>query len=337
METLADGLMSKGHDVHLLTADNSTYQGKAKCHTIPHLKRSLSIFSDIRALFEIRKYLRDLKPDLVSVHSTKAAYLGRFARLGCSVPCVYTVHGLAYITTAKQPLRTLTQWLESFMALITHHYIFLSQKDINVLQHEPRNYSIIPNGVPDPSLREEKAENLPVEFRLLWVGRLAPPKDPFTLIRELKELESFPWQLSVVGEGPYREQAEQLAKKLGIYDRITFYGEVPEPGGMYANCDVVILLSHAEGQPLVLLEAMSFKKVVVASRVGSVEEMVEHNQTGFIVDGQIGPTLRYLFEHPEVMKEMGEAGYKRFRRMFTSGLMITRTEQLFTKLVDEYR
>jgi glycosyltransferase involved in cell wall biosynthesis len=88
-----------------------------------------------------------------------------------------------------------------------------------------------------------------------------------------------------VGDGPRRAALEQLARKLGIADRVTFAGGVGQDdiGRYYEDADVFCLPSFSEGLPVVLLEAMAAGLPVVASRIAGIPELIEHGRSGLLV------------------------------------------------------
>ncbi len=100
------GLLQRGHDVTLLIGPETGVEGSMldvatdygiRVRVIHHLRRNLLPLRDIRAVPELVKALRQLRPDIVHTHSSKAGILGRFAaRLGGVPVVIHTVHGLPF-------------------------------------------------------------------------------------------------------------------------------------------------------------------------------------------------------------------------------------------------
>ena len=87
----------------------------------------------------------------------------------------------------------------------------------------------------------------------------------------------------IVGEGPERASLAAAAASLRLTERVIFVGEVSNVQPYYAAADVVVLPSHSEGSPYVLLEAMAAKVPIVATAVGGVPEMVEDEESALLV------------------------------------------------------
>ena len=108
--------------------------------------------------------------------------------------------------------------------------------------------------------------------------------------------------------------------KLGVSDRVQFLGFLDHPtlARYYAACDVFVLPSLQEAQPLVAMEAMWFgRPVIVTKAIVAAEEMVEHSQNGYIVDpdsvDDLTARLRTLAAEPATRAAQGEASRQRAR------------------------
>jgi colanic acid/amylovoran biosynthesis glycosyltransferase len=121
---------------------------------------------------------------------------------------------------------------------------------------------------------------------LLAVGRLHAVKDHAFLVRACAELyqRGIEFECSIAGEGPERRHLESLIRKYGLEHRITLLGHVEreQMSSLYGRSDVVVLTSHSEGLPLVLMEAMALGKVVLAPAITGIPELVLAGKTGFL-------------------------------------------------------
>lgn len=284
-------------------------------HSIPYLVRSVQIRKDVRAVIDIRSWLKQNRPDCLHVHSTKAAYLGRLAAWGLQIPVIYTVHGIAYIRTKPFIVRGILHSIEALFSRLTTKYIFLTKSDAHLWRtFSKRRAALIPNGVPLSDI--EHSDSLSTTH-FLWVGRLSPPKRLDLVLTALSNLRDLEWTLRVIGDGPLKQTWKQLATQLGIEDRVEWYGEVANPAVHYHECFVTVLASDAEGMPLALLESMARKRPVIASRLSGLEELVEHGKTGYLVEHAFEPYLRRLLTHPDKAKKMGESGYELVTTQFS--------------------
>jgi glycosyltransferase involved in cell wall biosynthesis len=125
------------------------------------------------------------------------------------------------------------------------------------------------------------------ETLVLSVGRLSREKAHVDLIAAFKHLpENYSDTKStivIVGDGPERAGLAALASSFHKIGKVIFVGQVSNVQPYYAAADVVVLPSHSEGSPYVLLEAMAAKVPIVATAVGGVPEMVENEETALLV------------------------------------------------------
>ena len=122
------------------------------------------------------------------------------------------------------------------------------------------------------------------EFRLLFVGRLAAIKDLPTLLRAIAlAAQRVPHLvLSIVGDGPVRRELEELAKDLGIADRVTFFGQQLAVQRFFCAADALVMSSVSEGLPMSLLQAASIGLPAVLTDVGGMREVLTLSGGGLL-------------------------------------------------------
>ena len=102
--------------------------------------------------------------------------------------------------------------------------------------------------------------------------------------------------------------------------------------------DAVCLSSQAEGAPMVLLEAMSLGKPIVAPEVGGIPEAVVNDETGLLFpvgDGHaLANALLRLFANPALAEQLGEAGRRRHRSLFAMDRMIAEYAEVFDDVLE---
>lgn len=142
-------------------------------------------------------------------------------------------------------------------------------------------------------------------------------------------------RLVVAGDGDDRPRLEARARELGLglAGAVTFTGRVSaeDLAGLYERASFFVMPSRHEGFGLVFLEAMRAGKAVLAG-VGAAAEVVEHGETGLVVDPdrpeEVLAALVRLFQEPEIRRRMGEAGAARFGRLFTAARFGERFREL---------
>lgn len=180
---------------------------------------------------------------------------------------------------------------------------------------------IIPNGV--DAARFFPGQRPPGPARLLTVGRVVHQKGVDLTLRALAGLRDLEWTFEVVGDGPQRAALQDLARELGIADRVTFAGWKPNTDlpDLYRRADLFVFPSRHEGMPNVVLEAMASGLPVVASAIAGNEELVLPEQTGLLVPpGDVEAlrlALRRLVPDADLRARLGAAGRDRVEREFS--------------------
>jgi glycosyltransferase involved in cell wall biosynthesis len=120
-------------------------------------------------------------------------------------------------------------------------------------------------------------------FTLLSVGYLVPRKGHDLVIQALPKLADV--HLLIAGNGPERNRLEELAQRLGVMDRVTFLGALPqtELRNYYGAADALVLASSREGWANVLLESMACGTPVIASNVWGTPEVVASPEAGILM------------------------------------------------------
>lgn len=258
---LSNALAKSGHEVILLTDPSYGPFIDAGVRLIPfNYKRSR--YSP-RLLCSLLSRLKQLAPDIVHCHGSKAAQLVSTLRFALRTPTVATVHGI------KKRL----QFLRHFDAIIgvSRH----------ITQRLPYGSGAITiyNGIRPPealSLPEQnrlkQSLNIPLdEFLWVAVGRLAPVKGFDFLIKALQQVEG---HLLLVGDGPERAALEALSVSLGVRQRITFAGHRHDAPQLLQCADQVVISSLREGFSYVFLEAMLTQTPVISTDVPVANELL---------------------------------------------------------------
>jgi glycosyltransferase involved in cell wall biosynthesis len=147
-------------------------------------------------------------------------------------------------------------------------------------------------------------------------------------------------RLVLVGDGPLRAQHEALARTLDIDDRVVFLGSRGrrEVARLLHDCRAFVLPSRAEPFGIVVIEALGSCRPVVATAVGGIPEIIEHERTGLLVAPDDPEALAGALERVLTDDGLGEslarAGYQRVRAAFDCGAMAARYIDLYTGLLD---
>jgi glycosyltransferase involved in cell wall biosynthesis len=130
---------------------------------------------------------------------------------------------------------------------------------------------------------------------VLAVGRLSKEKGHADMIRAIDEIRrrepGLPVRALILGEGPEGARLERLCLELNLTANVSLLGFRTDTRAFYALADLLVLPSHSEGSPNVLLEAIAARLLVVATAVGGVPEMVSHEKEALLVPARDVPAL----------------------------------------------
>ncbi len=146
-------------------------------------------------------------------------------------------------------------------------------------------------------------------------------------------------KLVLVGDGKERINYEKLVADLGITDKVIFAGYQNDVAPFYAIFDLFSLVSSHESFGLVLAEAMLQKLPIVATRVGGMQYIVEHEKTGFLVEKynfeEIASRLEMLSLNSQLREDFGQKGYERAMENYTEESYVGKIEKLYLSLAKQ--
>jgi glycosyltransferase involved in cell wall biosynthesis len=221
--------------------------------------------------------------DLIDAHyfypdGVAAAMLGRYF----NKPVVITARGsdITLFPGYRLPRRMILWAANQAAGIIT--VCNALRDEVISLGVDPARVVSLRNGVDLELFRPtERAPDQP--FTLVTVGHLVPVKAQELIVGALPQLAGV--RLVVAGDGPNRGMLEELARKLGVSERVDFLGAVPQAQlrAHYGAADAMVLASSREGWANVLLESMACGTPVVASRVWGTPEVVAAPEAGVLM------------------------------------------------------
>ncbi|MBI3018187.1 MAG: glycosyltransferase family 4 protein [Deltaproteobacteria bacterium] len=321
---------------------------------IPELGRSIHVWRDFVAFYKLVKLLMDEKPDVVHTHTAKAGLLGRLAALIARVPIrIHTFHGHTF-RGYFNPFKTfIIIGIEKILAYFTTHVIAISlrQKEDLVTRYKivsKNKVVMIPLGFDLGSFIESSTDSLGVkqQFQLPThkymvgiIGRLVPIKNHTLFLRIVQAISRIRQDVHfvIVGDGECKPSIKEQIKNMGIENTCSILGWQKELKPIYDILDIVCLTSLNEGTPVSLIEAQACGKVVIATDVGGVRDIVFSGQNGHVVslNDEVGFTrhLLTLLDNPEMRQKMGEYGKKFVFNNFGKENLLRDIDALYSKLL----
>ena len=205
-----------------------------------------------------------------------------------------------------------------------------------VQTHLGRDAELIPNGVDLEMFRPgSSVSEAPIAC---FVGRLESVKAPEVLFEAWKQVVRMLPQarLRVVGDGSDASRFRACAMDAGVERTVEFMGRQEHVLPYLQDARLLVLPSHSEGMPGVILEAMACGLPVVSTDVGQVSRMVRHRETGVVVPpGQpeaLGGAMLEVLSDPQLASEMGQKSRQLAESAFSLDASVHRYEELYRSL-----
>lgn len=235
---------------------------------------------DLSAVLEVRKIVKEEKPDIVHVHSSKAGIIGRLAITDKKIKMFYTPHGYSFLKQDDSKLkRSFYKYTEKMAAMYKRDCttIACSYGEYKEGLKIYKNCDYVNNGIDMKEIDSVKLEkNDGNKIRVCTVGRIDIQKNPelFNKIAEKFPNVDFVW----IGDGWKKD----LLTSSNI--QITGWKTRQETLQEVAKCDIFLLPSIWEGLPMSLLEAMYLEKPCVVSNISGNNNVIKNGINGFICD-----------------------------------------------------
>jgi len=308
---------------------------------VPNLVQPLRPKQDLKALRELTSLLRELQPDVLHCHTSKAGVIGRVAARATGVRAVFTAHTWSFADGTSRlwklvgtpSERLAARWTEKIITVSDSNRALALQKQIA----RAEKLVTVHNGIGDSAFRARPDRNaIP---QIVMVARFAPQKNQQQLLEALAQLRDLPFRLSFVGDGPTRATVEAAARQLQLAERVDFLGTRMDTERILSESSIFALATNWEGFPITILEAMRAGLPVVATDVDGVREAVNDGVTGFLVPRQdtcaLCDRLRLLINDATLRAGMGAAGRKAYESEFTVTAMLRKVEAVYVSAVPE--
>ena len=320
------------------------------------MEREISPVRDIRSAWHLWGILRTLRPTVTNVGTPKAGLLAGFAAWLNRVPCrFYTLHGLRFETTTGLK-RKLLIFAERLACRFAHRVVCVS--------HSVRDKAIACglvdreravvfgagscNGVdvsrfaPTPE-RIRRATELRSQFGIpadtpvaLFVGRLTCDKGICELLQAFQQIENRYPELRLLLVGSFEDGDPlpiDIRKRLETHERMILAGPVNDPAPYYAIADVLILPSHREGLPTVILEGHAAGKPVIGAAATGIVDLLVDGETGLLFPvgdvSALADAIGRLIDDKVLARKLALAGQEQVKSKF-------RPELIWTALRREY-
>ena len=342
---LALWFQKKNYKVTLLIGGNGQYldllnKSKIEYLICSSLKREINVFDDLKAIFEIKRIVYKLQPNLIHIHSPKARIIFSILKLlGLKEKIISTAHGWTFNSLSK--FNQIYKILELISSYSLDQTITVCQKDkVQALKNKfAKNKLVcIHNGIFDLDKKSNNKFKCNNTIKLMMIGRFERQKDHKTLIEACAFLKEFNWHLNLIGKGPLENNIKKRVKELSLEERVSFQGWKKDVNTFLDDTDIFLLISNWEGFPISIIEAMRSSLPIIASDVGGISESVNHGTNGYLVKkGEVKLLVKYLkkiFKDKKLLKEFGAKSREIYLSKFNSEKMFKDLDRIYSKFIN---
>ncbi len=358
-------LSQRGHEVYVLRTgeardlepcslnnDDRVYEFYLRAPWVSEAPfRSMAGFAVyfIPTLWKLARFVRTKRIDLISVeYPLGFALYFMVLRTLVRVKLVVGLHGDDVLSLEQLPayervvvrrgIRS-ADWVLAHSASLMGH----AQRIVGGLKNQ-RSY--LPYGIDCERLRE-RANQSPLPLGLakgtyiLTVAKLYQRKGIDILLRAIQKVQPLLKGLRflIVGNGPEEMKLKRLAEELGISSCVVFAGDIPNPEipSLFRDCRFFVLPSRSEPFGIVLLEAMTFGKAIIATRAGGIPEFVTEGVNGVLVSIEDPDALAAKLEeficNDAYLERIGKNGLAVAENVYDYRVVIKQYEELYAQVV----
>lgn len=274
-------------DVHAVLMNDGELARRLRDCNIPVTILDESKLSSWKIFLELRKHLKDKKPNVIHTHRQKENILGAFANSSTiKARCLRTAHGASEVLVSFKTkiIQSIDYWVGNYLQEAVIAVSDEVKVKLSSYIHIDK-IKVINNGV-DIDLLQSQVET--ADFRLKEpfkkhigiVGRLAPVKRVnffLEMAAYFKRENLTQYRFHVIGDGPMRDSLEEQQEALGLEDWVTFHGHCVNTPCLIKSLDVVVMCSDHEGLPLTALESIALGTPVASHLSGALGQLIEEH------------------------------------------------------------
>lgn len=295
----------QGYIVHVMGKPNNKSDIAYADKLIPiHFEKSMFSIKNFSIAFKIAKIIKEEKYDIVSIHTSLAAF---FVRIGIMLSLkkpnlvINTVHGYLFDHNSSFFKRSILLLAEKFTKCVTDIIIVMNAEDYDIAMkhklYKKNIYKINGMGInlskfpsishEEKLLLREKFSFSKNDFLLVYVAEFSKRKNQIFLLNSIKKLIDDGFKdikLVLLGDGQLFDELKKYSDALNITNNVFFIGYSKETCTYYQLSDICVSSSRIEGLPFNIMEAMSVGLPIVASKVKGHTDLVMPGENGFLFE-----------------------------------------------------
>jgi glycosyltransferase involved in cell wall biosynthesis len=281
-------------------------------------------------------FFKKERPDLVYINtsvSLSAAIAAKF----CRVPVIWHIRELTFLSGGELFFPLILKNAIRFIFNLLSNRLVVNSKSVNseVLGNKyPFKTTVVYNAIneipdykPENSVLFRKKYAIPESKKIIIgvPGTLRPMKGHTflfdTIAEYFKEADHIAWIITGDGEDNFKSRLKSQVRSLGISHLVVFTGNINDMNQFYQACDFHIVPSKSEPFGRTVIEAMANKKLVIATRVGGIKEIIEPNENGILIDyganTDLKEAIKFTLSNPDFKKKIIEKAFQEIKLRFT--------------------
>lgn len=322
---------------------------------IDDLRREIHFGRDWSSYRQLRHLLKQIRPDIVHTHSTKAGIMGRAVAWQLGIPVVHTIHGPAFYAQQSKPVYEFYRRLEKWAARRTAKLISvcdaMSEQYIAAGVAPRDKFVTVYSGMEveqflnPPRSREEVRRQFGFTDDQIVIGKVArlfdlKGHDDIITAASKVVAQSPQVRFLFVGDGILREELQNRIRSAGLENHFVFAGLVPsnQVPELIGAMDIVVHTSLREGLARVLPQGLISGKPIVSYDIDGAREVCITGETGFLIPphetDQLAEALIQLAENPQLRQLYGATGRERFTERFRHQTMTQQLREIYRGVVE---
>lgn len=358
------GLIKKGYKVDIVTGPNISAEGsmyeitedlKIPVYTFPNLKRNISLFCDLYVIFQLYKFIKKNKYDIVHTHSSKAGVVGPIAAWLAKTPIIiHHNHANPYHRFQAWYIQKIYKSIEKFAALFCMKIVAVTHTIADEMAADniaPREkFVVIRSGFDvgmfmnyDSSNNKTKAKYGLSENDIIIgkIARLSVIKGHRYLLEAFTEIcKKIPnIKLVLIGDGENKQKLVKYINKNNLVDKVIFTGLIPpdEMPSIISILDVVVHTALLEGLPRVFTQSMLMGKPVIAFDLDGAHEVIEDGKNGYLIEPMniemLAEKIIDLVSDLSKARKFGEYAKNNIKDDFSINAMVENNHKLYQSLL----
>lgn len=359
------GLIKKGYKIEIITGLSVSAEGsmyaiteslKIPVRTFSNLKRKISPFRDLLIIYQLYKFIKNNKFDIVHTHSAKAGVVGRIAAWFAKTPIIiHHNHGKPYHKFQKWYVRKIYKIIEKIASLFCNKIVSVTYTIVDEMVSDKiapkEKFCVIRSGFDIENFTNYNTANdnstrkkYGLSGNDIVIGKIARLSKLKGHIYLLKAFEKVSQQLSnvklvLIGDGENKDTLMKFIKERKLGDKIIFTGLIwpKEIPSIISILDVVVHTALLEGLPRVFTQSLLMGKPVISFDLDGANEVIENGKNGYLIEplniDMLAEKILDLVSDISKVHKFGEYAKNNIKDDFSVNAMVENTHKLYQELL----